>query len=185
MNNNPKIKDLTGQKFGRLLALSLTEERRNHRAVWRCQCDCGNYKNVSSKLLLNNTTKSCGCLYKELKNNIRELGESNLSSLYSNYRYGARTRKLDFLLTRKEFKELTSQRCHYCGSIPSQILNKVGHNGEYKYNGIDRKDNTKGYISDNCVPCCKICNYMKRDLLYSDFLTHINNIYKNLRGLYE
>lgn len=29
------------------------------------------------------------------------------------------------------------------------------------YNGVDRKDNAKGYVTGNCLPCCWPCNYAK------------------------
>lgn len=51
--------DLTGQRFGRLVAL----ERINGK--WKCQCDCGNIKYISTGNLNNNGTKSCGCLHLE------------------------------------------------------------------------------------------------------------------------
>ena len=41
-----KIKDLTGQRFGRLFVLYPTDKRVNRRVVWHCICDCGNYKDV-------------------------------------------------------------------------------------------------------------------------------------------
>ncbi|MBR2388130.1 MAG: hypothetical protein IKB02_09880 [Clostridia bacterium] len=60
-----KAKDLTGQRFGRLVALEPTEEQKNRRIIWKCVCDCGNICFVSSKRLLYGDTQSCGCLRKE------------------------------------------------------------------------------------------------------------------------
>jgi len=40
-----KIKDLTNQRFGRLIAKRPTKERRSGSVVWGCKCDCGNLKN--------------------------------------------------------------------------------------------------------------------------------------------
>lgn len=68
-----KIKDLTGQKFGRLTVIELDEERnteykkqRKYKTYWICQCKCGNVKSVNSSALIRGLTKSCGCLNKEL-----------------------------------------------------------------------------------------------------------------------
>lgn len=54
--------DLTGQRFGKLLALEPTLERKYNCIVWKCQCDCGNLVFVASGNLKSGTTKSCGCL---------------------------------------------------------------------------------------------------------------------------
>lgn len=40
--NGRNIKDITGKRFGRLVAQEPTELRRNGSTVWLCQCDCGN-----------------------------------------------------------------------------------------------------------------------------------------------
>ena len=56
-----KIKDLTGQKFGKLTVLEITPERRNRQVVWKCQCDCGNIVYIVGSSLRNGHTQSCGC----------------------------------------------------------------------------------------------------------------------------
>lgn len=57
-----KIKDLTGQKFGRLLVIKDSGERKNRQVVWECQCDCGKTTYVVGQALRNGHTQSCGCL---------------------------------------------------------------------------------------------------------------------------
>lgn len=57
-----RIKDLTGQRFGRLTVLSKTDKRIDGRVVWCCQCECGNEVDVVSSYLLGGDTRSCGCL---------------------------------------------------------------------------------------------------------------------------
>ena len=50
-----KIKDLTNQRFGKLIALYPTDKRSGSSVVWHCKCDCGNECDVaSSKLIKNN-----------------------------------------------------------------------------------------------------------------------------------
>jgi hypothetical protein len=41
----PAAIDITGQKFGKLLALSKAPSR-SGKTYWLCQCDCGNLKEV-------------------------------------------------------------------------------------------------------------------------------------------
>jgi hypothetical protein len=61
------MKDLTNQRFGRLIALEPLPSSKNRHIRWRCLCDCGNETIVDSAYkLLNGRTKSCGCLHDEV-----------------------------------------------------------------------------------------------------------------------
>lgn len=59
--------DLTGQRFGRLMALEPTNERRDTSVIWKCQCDCGNICYKASQDLRQGKTQSCGCLQQEAR----------------------------------------------------------------------------------------------------------------------
>lgn len=61
------MKDLAGQKFGRLTAIERTGEKKGTSFVWRCRCDCGKETMVTSNSLLSGNTRSCGCLREETK----------------------------------------------------------------------------------------------------------------------
>lgn len=66
MSNSEKSypkKDLTGKKFGMLLAVDWL-----HGGFWKCLCDCGNETIVDTRNLLSGHTKSCGCKIRETKN---------------------------------------------------------------------------------------------------------------------
>ena len=54
--------DLTGQRFGKLIALEPTNQRISSSVVWKCQCDCGNIAYVGTRQLIKGKTNSCGCL---------------------------------------------------------------------------------------------------------------------------
>ena len=61
--------DITGQRFGRLVAVELIpkEERTwsNKERAWRCKCDCGNEVIVRQRSLRGaRMTQSCGCVRK-------------------------------------------------------------------------------------------------------------------------
>lgn len=56
-----KRKDLTGMRFGKLVVIEPTEERRYGCVAWKCICDCGTEKLVASMTLVSGSTKSCGC----------------------------------------------------------------------------------------------------------------------------
>lgn len=59
-----KIKDLTGQNFGRLTVLKLIGTDKHQKAIWQCQCDCDKKTivNVVGCSLTGKKTYSCGCL---------------------------------------------------------------------------------------------------------------------------
>lgn len=59
----PGQKDLSGQRFGRLVALEPTRERSaKGSTVWRCRCDCGKEMLAEVTQLLHGAKRSCGCM---------------------------------------------------------------------------------------------------------------------------
>lgn len=101
----------------------------------------------------------------------REKILSNPNFKLYGYKKSAKERGYEFELSTEFFKELLLEKCHYCG--------------KEKASGVDRKDNNVGYRYDNVVPCCKICNFMKRDLSYEDFKDHIRKIVNHLLSSIE
>lgn len=59
------MKDLTGQRFGRLVVTGFSCYRHS-RKYWFCKCDCGNVHVVEGGHLKSGHTKSCGCLQPEV-----------------------------------------------------------------------------------------------------------------------
>ena len=64
-----KFVDITGLRFGRLVALERAEQVLypcgKHITKWLCRCDCGNLIKVNLCALSTGNTKSCGCLQPE------------------------------------------------------------------------------------------------------------------------
>lgn len=62
------VVDIKGQRFNRLVALSLApiDISGTYTAVWLCRCDCGTYCFARVDRLRNGQKKSCGCLKKEM-----------------------------------------------------------------------------------------------------------------------
>lgn len=174
--------DLTGRKFGRLIAISYAGRNDYGNHVWLCRCNCGNEKIIYKGSLLKNPggVKSCGCLQKEITSK-RASKENNATAnaLYSEYRSSARKRDLLFKLSKNQFLKLTSQDCYYCGALPSCVRKVKSCIKEYTYNGIDRVDNNVGYIPENCVPCCSRCNKSKHTMTKNDFLSWVSDVYNN------
>jgi len=59
-------KDLSGQRFGRLLVTGPAPMREGKVTWWRVRCDCGTEKEVRRDGLTHGSTRSCGCLFREL-----------------------------------------------------------------------------------------------------------------------
>lgn len=57
--------DITGQKFNKFTAIKRAGKDKTGRALWLCQCDCGNMVTVNITDLRTGRRKSCGCLQKE------------------------------------------------------------------------------------------------------------------------
>lgn len=54
--------DITGQRFGLLVAIRpLNKKASNGAVIWLCQCDCGNFTEVPLGQLTRKHTLSCGC----------------------------------------------------------------------------------------------------------------------------
>lgn len=77
-----QIKDLTGQRFGRLRVIEQTAERKNRRVVWKCVCDCGNECYIVSRSLISGATKSCGCFMQESRGKSRITHHKSNEKIY-------------------------------------------------------------------------------------------------------
>lgn len=60
-----RVLNLKGSIFGRLTAVECVGKDKSNRALWRCVCECGNEKIVTSGNLRSGNVQSCGCLAKE------------------------------------------------------------------------------------------------------------------------
>lgn len=57
--------DLTGQRFGRLVALAEAGKGKSGAYQWECICDCGNKRIAYTAILVHGSAKSCGCKVRE------------------------------------------------------------------------------------------------------------------------
>lgn len=77
-----KIKDLTGQRFGKLVAKEMCGRNKYNIAIWLCDCDCGNIIKTTEHSLKTGMAKSCGCSRKSeftIVKSANMLGISNTS----------------------------------------------------------------------------------------------------------
>jgi len=179
-NKDPRtdLIDLTGKVFGKWTVLEYSHyEKRTTR--WLCLCSCGNKTTVIGRALRTGRSSSCGHCGREGR--LPE-GEQAKNSLYGTYVLGAKNRGLTFEFTMECFSKITKENCKYCGTPPSQVYTRRGHNGEissvYVYNGVDRVNNGRGYVEENCVPCCKTCNLAKHAMTLEEFLAWLDRVVK-------
>ena len=90
---------------------------------------------------------------------------SNVNMYFEVYKKDAFIKNINFELTKEQFINIVNKECYYCGIIQ-----------EKGFNGIDKKDCYDGYILDNCVSCCEMCNFMKGTLSINVFIKKIEHI---------
>lgn len=150
-----QLKDLTGQRFGRLVVLEQAGRSKNRHVMWLCQCECGKQKVIMANHLQSGRTKSCGCFMDEarvINNTTHGLSETRLYKVWRAMR--ARC-------------TLPSQKCYenYGGrgiTVCPEWMNSFEAFAEWAFaNGydetaaqgkctIDRIDNNGNYEPSNC-----------------------------------
>jgi hypothetical protein len=154
-----RIADLTGQRFGRLVALRIAGEGRRKQKNWLCRCDCGREKIVAGRHLKDGT-KSCGCLVPETA--------SRLLSKLEEYTPGRAKHPL-----RHVYAQMLDRCCNSNSPVYDDYGGRglavcdrwrFGENGKTGFqcfiddmgakptpkHSIDRRDNNCGYSPDNC-----------------------------------
>lgn len=163
-----RTKDLSKIKFDRLKVISFAGRDKSGRALWNCECKCGNTKVALAKLLMNGECGSCGCLREEQKKKFvedstlhgdRKLSNNSNSSLFYKI-WNSMKQRCDNVKDKRyddygrrgitydsswsdylRFKE--DMYSSYCGAV--KIFGVKSHVS------IERLNVNKGYSSDNCT----------------------------------
>jgi hypothetical protein len=106
-----------GQVFGRLTVLGLGQKK----YYWLCQCSCGNTTETSAHRITTGSVKSCGCIRREVKQNLA----------------GQKFGKLTVLFHLKERPIFCVCQCD-CGSKPKKVHNKLLLSGDSQSCGCYR-----------------------------------------------
>lgn len=149
------IIDLTGQRFGRLVANHRSANDRKH-STWYCKCDCGNEKIVRTSDLRSGHTQSCGCLHKEIvsatleqKVNATTHGKTKTRI----YRIWAGMKSRCYNTERKCFPNYGGRGITVCEEWKEdfqKFYDWAMANGYSNDLTLDRIDNNKGYSPENC-----------------------------------
>lgn len=155
-----KVKDRTGQRHGRLVAVSLEGINRESRsAIWRCICDCGNFIDISSQGFgSSGNTKSCGCLRSES-------GKRNPINWKVNISHGeaGNRRTTEYITWHSMIQRCTNKNhpsyhlyggrgisvCNDWRISYESFLSDMGRRPSKNYS-LDRINNDIGYEKNNC-----------------------------------
>jgi hypothetical protein len=151
---------------------------KSRQPFYKCLCKCDKESIIglwTLRSLKGKMCNNCKKLLKTLPN-----GESAINGVFTQYLRHARNRNYEFKISKEKFLEIVNKNCHYCDQVPSNKAKNQNKTGTYIYNGVDRIDNTKGYIENNVVPCCRICNRCKSDMTLDQFKTWIKNVYNKI-----
>jgi hypothetical protein len=142
-----RINDLKGRVFGRLTVVNQDGVSKNRKAVWRCKCECGMYKNIIAGDLVSGRTLSCGCLHKDRAKESSTIHGRRYEELYPTW---------NGMMDRCHNKNSTAYKHYGARGITvcdrwhelDNFLSDVGDRPEGTT--LDRKDNNKGYYPENC-----------------------------------
>lgn len=150
---NTKI-SLIAQRFGRLTVIE-PSQRRNHRTMWRCQCDCGSTCVVWSISLRKGATKSCGCLRAEVT---RKRVTTHGASKSPEFQAWAEILKRCLNVNSKAFPHYGGRGVNICQRWRNSFENfladmgrrPAGRCGLRPLYSIDRINNDGNYEPSNC-----------------------------------
>ena len=141
--------DISNQRFGRLTAINYSYTK-NGRAYWNCKCDCGNYKDISTKDLRRGTIRSCGCLRVEISRSRMTTHGATYSRLYNIWT--SMKQRCETSKQKKFVRDYQNRGIKICKEWHDfSVFQKWALENGYKENlSIDRIDNNKGYFPENC-----------------------------------
>lgn len=146
--------DLTGKRFGRLVVESYGETR-GKIAYWKCRCDCGSTKLISSGSLRTGDSNSCGCLKREQtvdRNTKHSLDQRGKRNRFYKVWLAMKNRCLNQKC--KDYQNYGGKGITVCDewiNNPAAFVKWCEEQPKPEKRALlDRRDGTKGYSPENC-----------------------------------
>ena len=81
-----KAIDISGVRYGKLVAVRRTDQKKYSTFIWECLCDCGKTTIVAGPKLKFGHTKSCGCSWVVNATNLNKTHGKSKSATYGVWR---------------------------------------------------------------------------------------------------
>ena len=161
------LKDLTGMRFGHLVAIQRLPRTKGQNTRYICRCDCGKEVTVINSSLRQGGTVSCGCMRATLLRRAFWKGHGGLSlTAWNKVCFGAKRRGIPVNITIEDAWSLFEQQQGQCALTGWPIEMDI-----YKATAsLDRIDNTQGYVPGNCQWVHKDVNLMKHTHTQARFI---------------
>jgi len=184
-----KLKDLTGQIFGKWTVLYRVQAHRKH-TIWRCMCECGMEKDVYATHLVSGKSTRCLKCKPRGKDHHQWRGCGDISGdFWDSIKRGAngksRRKPVEFSITIEYVWELFLKQDKKCALSGQEI--RINYNTLHGHTAsLDRIDSSLGYTIDNVQWVHKDVNMMKRTYDQEYFIDICKLIAShNTRGKYE
>lgn len=175
-----RIRDLTGETFGRLTVLKyvgttiIRSPYYGHASFWLCRCACNTTSVVNGADLKSGNTKSCGCYIREQLPAVRRTHGMTETSLYRRWCHMlARC----YTITDHKYRLYGARGIDVCLPWRESFAQFYADVGEPPFPGatLDRIDNNRGYYPENvrwATAKQQANNFRTNRLITLDGITH-------------